>query len=245
MRWRIDVEYDGSPFVGWQVQPNGPSVQAALQDAIAQLFGQRVRVEGSGRTDAGVHAEQQVAAFTVEVERSEKAVRDGLNAFLPAEVAVVRAMRVPDDFDPRRDVRTKCYRYDWLDRRARSPLLGGRVWHVRDRLDSDAMHEAAQALVGTHDFTSVRAAGCQAAHPTRTVLYAEVTRSGDVVSFRVHGHGFLRHMVRICAGTLLEVGRGASTDRMVEAIEARDRNAAGRTAPARGLTLEWVRYASD
>jgi tRNA pseudouridine38-40 synthase len=242
VRWRIDVEYDGSAFVGWQIQPNGPSVQAALQEAVAKLFGEQVRVEGSGRTDAGVHAEQQVAAFTVAVERPEKAVRDGLNAFLPPDIAVVAARRVADTFDPRRDVRTKCYRYDWLDRKARSPLRRGRVWHVRDRLDAPAMDRAAKALVGTHDFTSFRAAGCQAAHATRTVVHAEVTRTGDVVSLRMHGHGFLRHMVRICAGTLLEVGRGAPESFVREALEAHDRSAAGRTAPASGLTLEWVRY---
>ncbi|MCB9675415.1 MAG: tRNA pseudouridine(38-40) synthase TruA [Alphaproteobacteria bacterium] len=242
-RWRIDLEYDGRGFVGWQVQPGARSIQGVLEDAVERLFGERVRVSGSGRTDAGVHAEQQVASFAVEKERSEKAVRDGLNAFLPPDVAVVAARRVPDDFDPRRAVKVKCYRYTWLDRPARSPLWEGFAWHLRDPLDVEAMDRAIQAVVGTHDFTSFRAVGCQAAHPVRTIEGASVTREGPVVRLRIRGNGFLRHMVRILAGTLTEVGQGrADADRMARALEGMDRSAAGRTAPPEGLALEWVDY---
>jgi len=243
MRWRIDLEYDGAGFVGWQVQPNGPSIQGALEDAVERLFGERVRVSGSGRTDAGVHAEQQVASFVVETIRSEKAVRDGLNFFLPRQIAVIGAVRVREDFDPRRSVKTKCYRYTWMDRPTRSPLHGSRVWHVRGRLDEAAMHQAVQAVVGTRDFTSLRAAGCQALHATRTISAAEVQRVDDQVMLKIRGHGFLRHMVRILAGTLLDVGQGRIPAEQLEPIlEARDRFQAGMTAPAQGLTLESVEY---
>lgn len=242
-RWRIDLEYDGRPFVGWQIQPNGPSVQAALEQAVLAVFGEEVRVGASGRTDAGVHAEHQVASFVATAQRSEKAVRDGLNAHLPPQIAVLSAARVDDAFDPRRDVKRKCYRYTWLDRPARSPLRGHRVWHVRHRLDVDAMARASAHLVGTHDFTAFRAAGCQAAHATRTIEATSVERQGGEVCFRVVGNGFLRHMVRIVAGSLWEVGRGAwEPDRLRDLLAPLPREEAGRTAPAQGLTLESVTY---
>jgi tRNA pseudouridine38-40 synthase len=242
-RWRLDLEYDGTAFAGWQIQPDAPSIQGALEDAVARLFGTTARVCASGRTDAGVHAEHQVASFVHDVERSEKAVRDGLNAFLPPSIAVLEASRVDDGFDPRRQVKTKTYRYQWLARPARSPLREGRVWHVRSPIDVDAMHASVQHLAGTWDFTSFRAQGCQADHAVRTIPRWSVGREGPLVCLRVDGHGFLRHMIRIVAGTVLEVGQGKrAPEEMVAVREARDRRAAGRTAPAAGLTLERVRY---
>lgn len=243
MRWRIDIEYDGTEFAGWQIQPAAPSIQEALEKAVERLFGVHSRVCASGRTDAGVHAEHQVASFVSSVERSEKSVRDGLNAFLPPAIAILSAQRVPDSFDPRRQVKRKVYRYQWLDRRARSPLMARRVWHVRSPLDVEAMNAAVRHLNGTHDFTSFRAQGCQADHAIRTVEDWKVERCGQLVCLRVQGHGFLRHMIRIVAGTVLEVGRGKHPPTwMADVLEARHRSSAGRTAPPGGLTLESVSY---
>ncbi len=243
-RWCITVEYDGSGFVGWQRQPTGRSVQATLEDALHKLLGERPHVAGSGRTDAGVHAEGQVAAFTTGVTRSARSIRDGLNAHLPQDVACVAAVAVDDGFDPRRDQKRKTYRYTWMDRPSRSPLRGGRVWHLgKARLDDARMHAAVQALVGTHRFDSFRAAGCAAKHTLRTLEGAAVRRRGDLVSLDLVGTGFLRHMVRIVAGTLTDVGTGREgVDHLAHVLAARDRAAAGRTAPPQGLTLVSVVY---
>ncbi|MCA9567530.1 MAG: tRNA pseudouridine(38-40) synthase TruA [Myxococcales bacterium] len=245
-RWRLDLEYDGAPFAGWQIQPGAPTIQQALEDAVLGLFGEHARVCASGRTDAGVHAEHQVATFVSAVERSERAVRDGLNAGLPAAIVVTRATRVPPEFDPRRQVKTKTYRYQWLDREVRSPFLAGRAWHQRRRLDVAAMHAAVQALDGTHDFEAFRAQGCQADHAVRTIGPLRVEREGDLVCLRVQGHGFLRHMIRIVAGTITEVGQGRREPGWVaEVLASRDRTRAGRTAPPHGLTLEAVSYPDE
>lgn len=242
-RWRIDVEYDGAGFVGWQLQPNGPSIQGALEHAIAVVFGEQVRVGASGRTDAGVHAEQQVASFAAEAVRSPRSVRDGLNAHLPPGIAVIEASVVSEAFDPRRDAKRKSYRYTWLARPARSALVPGRVWHVRAELDAERMHAAAQHLIGTHDFSAFRAAYCTANTTVRTIQDARVEQEGALIHFRIEGNGFLTHMVRILAGSLWEVGRGnRSPAWLAEVLAARERAGAGRTAPPEGLTLEWVRY---
>jgi len=238
-RIRLVVEYRGTDFVGWQVQPNGRSVQGALQDALAVIVGHPVHVRGSGRTDAGVHAWGQVAAFDTVSPVALHRIRDGLNGLLARDVACVAAEEVGRDFDPRRDQKRKTYRYTWMDRRARSPLRDDRVWHHnRGRLDAEAMHEAVQALVGTHAFDSFRAVGCAARHTTRTLRSARVWRDGDLVHLELVGTGFLRHMVRIVAGTLREVGAGqAPVTHLAEVLAAGERQAAGQTAPAQGLLL--------
>jgi tRNA pseudouridine38-40 synthase len=242
-RWRLVMEYDGADFLGWQVQPGGRTVQGVLEEALEQLFLEPVRAYPSGRTDAGVHAIEQVVAFDARVERSPREVRDALNALLPDDVAVVRAERAEPDFDPRRWVEAKQYRYTWVDRPSRSPLRRDRAWHVRGPLDVEAMDAATHLLVGRHDFTSFRAAGCTAAHPVRLVKDMAVVRRDDEVHLDVVGHGFLRHMVRIIAGTLLEVGRGRRPPGWVgEVLAACDRSGAGRTAPPQGLTLLSVSY---
>lgn len=242
-RWRVVLEYDGGGFVGWQLQPAGRTVQGVVEQALAGLFGEAIRVHPSGRTDAGVHALGQVAHFDAHVARTAREVRDALNATLPDDVAVVEAAPAPDGFDARRWVESKRYRYAWLDRPARSPLRRDRAWHVRGPLDVAAMDEAARALLGRHDFTSFRAQGCSAKHPVRLVKGIAVTRRGDEVHLDVDGHGFLRHMVRIVAGTLVVVGQGKKPPGWVaEVLAARSREAAGRTAPAHGLTLVAVAY---
>ena len=244
MRWRLDLEYDGAPFAGWQLQPNAPTVQGALEVALERMFGHPVRLaSAAGRTDTGVHAALQVCVFDSEVARPPHGVRDGLNALLPPEIACLDARPVPDGWDPRHAPHTKTYRYTWVARPARSPLRRERAWHVRAPLDVAAMDAAAAQLVGAHDFSSFRAQGCTAAHPLRTVVAARVAPAGDEVRLTIRGTGFLRHMVRILAGTLLEVGRGARPPSWVgDVLAARDRAAAGRTAPPHGLLLEDIAY---
>lgn len=243
VRWRIDLEYDGGGFVGWQLQPSGRSVQGVVEEALERLLGHPARLRAAGRTDAGVHAEQQVAVFDAAVRRDERAILGGLNGFLPEDVAVVAACVVPDDFDPRRAPHTKRYRYRWLDRPARSPLRRGRAWHHRHRLDDEAMDRAARQLEGQHDFSAFRAVGCSAAHPVRSVEGCRVERHGDEVHLVADGTGFLRHMIRIVAGSLTEVGLGRRPPEwLADVLEGRDRERAGRTAPAHGLTLERITY---
>lgn len=243
MRWRLDLEYDGTDFVGWQRQANGRSVQGEVERALGVLLGHVPTLSASGRTDAGVHAELQVASFVTDVARRDREVMRGLNRLLADDVACLRALMVEDRFDPRQQVVAKTYRYAWLDREARSPLLARRAWHLRRRLDVEAMNVAVTALVGQHDFATFRATGCAAQSTIRTISSARVHRVGDVVSLRVNGHGFLRHMVRIIAGCVAEVGQGRwAPTRVAETLDARDRRVAARTAPALGLTLESVTY---
>ena len=242
MRWRLVLEYDGSRFEGWQKQHDRRTISAAIETALSRIVGD-VAVEGSGRTDAGVHALGQVAAFTASVARSPKEIRDGLNFHLPPDISCVSAERVEDAFDPRRWAHQKQYRYRYLDRPSRSPLRDAQVWWLRGRLDVDAMARAGASLVGRHDFTTFRAAGCGARHAVRQIDAATVVRVGDEVELRVTGNGFLRHMVRIIAGTLADVGLGRrSAESVVDALVARDRSRAGKTAPASGLCLMWVAY---
>jgi tRNA pseudouridine38-40 synthase len=239
----MHLEYDGSGFAGWQLQGETPTVQLAMERALLQLLGEPTRIFAAGRTDTGVHAEMQVACFDTEVQRTARAVRDGLNAHLPPTVACVSAELVGEGFDPRHSPHTKTYRYTWLCRPSRSPLRAGRVWHVREPLDVAAMQLAVQSVVGTHDFSTFRAEGCTARHPIRTLESASVTQSGEEVHLRVLGTGFLRHSVRIMAGSLQEVGRGRRPASWIaEILAQKDRKAAGRTAPAEGLVLERIEY---
>lgn len=242
-RWRVLLEYDGSDWAGWQRQESAPTIQGAVEAALQRLLGHPARVTVAGRTDAGVHAAGQVACFMTQVQRSPQAMRDGLSAQLPASVACLRADPVPDVFDPRRAPHRKTYLYTWLVRSTRSPLRAGRVWHLRRPLDVAAMDQAARILVGTHDFSSFRASGCSARTTVRTIWRCWVEAHDDEVRLRMVGTGFLRHMVRIVAGTVLEVGRGRrEPDWVADVLAAGDRRRAGRTAPPRGLLLERIDY---
>lgn len=243
MRFRLVLEYDGADFAGWQLQPGVRTVQGVLEEGLEVLFREPVRAHPSGRTDAGVHALRQVAHFDAALARTPEEVLKALNGLLPPDVAVVEAAEVPPEFDARRWAHAKTYRYTWLDRPARSPLRRRHVWHVRGPLDVRAMNSAARSLVGRHDFSSFRASGCTAEHPVRHLAAATVRRHGDEVHLEVRGTGFLRHMVRILAGTLLEVGVGKRpASWVVGVLRAQDRTAAGRTAPAYGLTLVDIEY---
>jgi tRNA pseudouridine38-40 synthase len=243
-RYRITLEYDGTPFVGWQVQDNGLSVQGLLIAAIAGFTGENVSVQGAGRTDAGVHALGQVAHFDLSSERDPDTVCDALNAHLrPHPIAVIAAERVPDSFDARFSATRRHYRYRIINRRADLTLDRNRAWRYPRPLDAAAMHAAAQCLVGRHDFTTFRAATCQAKSPVKTLDRLEVERSGEEVLVMVAARSFLQHQVRSMVGSLVLVGEGKwRIGDLVRARDARDRSACGPVAPAEGLYLVRVDY---
>ena len=243
-RLKLELEYDGGAFVGWQVQPNGVSVQSVVERALQTLLGAPTPVECAGRTDSGVHAERQVIAFDTERTLPMKAYVQGLGSLLPDEVCVVSAAEVSEDFDPRRWARGKRYRYRILNRAVRSPLHRRTHWEVFVPLDAAAMREAAQHLLGRHDFSAFRAADCQARHPVRTITALSIEPRGrEELEITVEGTAFLKHMVRNLVGTLVEVGRGKRSPSWVaQVLASRDRSLAGRTAPAQGLTLVEVFY---
>jgi tRNA pseudouridine38-40 synthase len=238
-RWRITLEYDGSGFVGWQRQDNGLSVQQVLEDAVAGFAQQRATLFAAGRTDSGVHALGQVAHFDLEKDTDAATVRDALNYHCkPHAVAVLEAEAVDGDFHARFSATSRHYLYRILNRRAPPVLDAGRVWHVPVPLDAGAMHEAAQMLVGKHDFSSFRAAECQADSPVKTLDVLDVSRAAEEIHITATARSFLHNQIRIIAGTLKQVGEGKWSARDVRrALEARDRAAAGPTAPPEGLYL--------
>ena len=242
--FRLVLEYDGAAFAGWQVQPQLATVQGALEAAIAKVAGCRVRVVGAGRTDAGVHAEGQVASACIDTPLGAERLRLALNGVLPPGVAVVDAAEAPASFHARRDARAKRYRYAIWNGPTRSPLRAARAWCLQRPLDLAAMRTAAAAFVGTHDFASFQTAGSDVLTTERTLERLEITgAAGAAITLAFEGSGFLRHMVRNLTGTLVEVGSGRrAASEMAALLAARDRRVAGRTAPAHGLTLEWVRY---
>jgi len=244
MRYRLTLEYDGAPFVGWQRQDNGASVQAALEEAIFKFSAERVTVTGAGRTDAGVHALGQVAHFDLEKEFAPDKVRDALNHFLRPEPVVVLDVALPDpEFHARFSATRRHYLYRILCRRAPPALERNRVWHVVRELDAATMHEAAQALVGNHDFTTFRAAECQAKSPVKTLDRLDVARAGEEIHINASARSFLHHQVRSMVGSLKLVGEGKWWARDLRAaLDARDRSACGPVAPPDGLYLVRVDY---
>jgi tRNA pseudouridine38-40 synthase len=246
--WALLVEYDGAPFVGWQRQQNGVSVQQVVEAAAAQLsHGAPVSTVVAGRTDAGVHAEAQVVQLDLPTLLAPNRLREALNYHLkPHPVAVLRAALAPPEWSARFSAIGRSYRYCILNRRARPALLAGRVWHVLPPLDAAAMHAAAQTLLGRHDFTSFRAVACQAKSPLRTLDRLDVRRQTDMIEIVAEARSFLHHQVRNMVGTLKLVGSGQwPPERVAAALAARDRSAAGPTAPAEGLYLTGVRYETD
>ena len=246
--WALLLEYNGGPFVGWQRQDAGTSVQEVLEAAAAHLNrGAPVAATVAGRTDSGVHAAGQVVSLALPSGFSARQVRDALNFHMkPHPVAVVLAAPAPEGWNPRFSAVHRAYRYRILNRRARPALLAGQVWHVAAALDADAMHAAAQLLLGKHDFTSFRAAACQAKSPIRTLDRLDVTREGDLITAVVEARSFLHHQVRNLMGTLRMVGDGRwPVERMTAVLAAKDRSAAGPTASADGLCLMRVSYPAD
>ena len=245
-RYRLDVEYDGTPYAGWQRQAGQHSVQAALEQAITAFCGEEVSLRGAGRTDAGVHATAQVAHADLVRDWPDDTVRDAVNAHLRMAgetVSVVAATRVAATFDARFSATGRHYLYRILNRRGPPALERNRAWWVPVPLDAAAMHEAAQRLVGRHDFTTFRSIHCQAKSPLRTLDRFDVIRSGDIIELRAAARSFLHNQVRSMVGTLKRVGEGAWTPADVEAaLGKRDRAACGAVAPAEGLYLTGVDY---
>ena len=240
---RLIVEYDGSSLCGWQRQSNGPTVQGHLEDALATLVRHDVAVIGASRTDAGVHARGQVASFRTERSIPLHGIRRGLNSLLPDAIAVTAADEVGDDFHPRFSATGKHYRYTILARPDRSPRWHNRAWHRSDPIDPAAMRQSAIDLLGEHDFSAFRAAGCTANTTVRRLDAIDVTAEGARLVVDVHGNAFLRNMVRILVGTLVEIGTGSRDKSQIpEIIRSRARVRAGITAPPQGLELIEVRY---
>lgn len=243
-RWKLVVEYDGRPFVGWQRQENGPSIQQALEEAVHRFSGETAVVHGAGRTDAGVHAFGQVAHVDIAKETTAGTVRDAVNHYLrPRPIAVLSVEPAAEGFHARLSARQRGYLYRILNRRAPAALDQGRVWHMHKPLDAEAMNEAAQVLVGHHDFTTFRASLCQAKSPLKTLDRLEVTREGDELRIVARARSFLHHQVRNMVGTLALVGTGKWTaDDVRRALDARDRAAGGPTCPPDGLYFTDVVY---
>jgi tRNA pseudouridine38-40 synthase len=243
-RYKLVIEYDGTPFVGWQFQAVGRSVQQALEEAIQRFCGESVRIQGAGRTDTGVHATHQVAHVDLGREWPADTVRDAINAHLrPAPVAILAASRVADDFNARTSAVRRHYLYRIVSRRAPLALDANRAWLVKWRLDAGAMQEAAQLLVGRHDFSTFRAAECQAASPVKTLDRLDVEGIGDEIRIFATARSFLHHQVRSMVGSLQLVASGKwSAGDLRAALESRDRSRCGPMAPPTGLYLIGVDY---
>ncbi|ETR78258.1 tRNA pseudouridine synthase A [Afipia sp. P52-10] len=243
-RFKLTIEYDGAPFRGWQVQENDLTVQGVLEQAAKALCGEAVRVHGAGRTDAGVHAKGQVAHIDLAKPFRTDQVRDAMNAHLrPHPVAVLSAELVPETFEARFSAIRRHYLYRIVNRRADLTLALGQAWRVPKPLDTDAMHAAAQQLLGRHDFTTFRAAECQAKSPEKTLDQLDVVRHGDVVSVITSARSFLHNQVRSMVGSLVWVGEGRwSKADLKRALDAKDRTACGPVAPPDGLYLMRVDY---
>jgi tRNA pseudouridine38-40 synthase len=243
-RYKLTIEYDGTPFAGWQSQADQPSVQCVLSAAVEALSGEKANVQGAGRTDAGVHARGQVAHVDFAKEWDPDTVRDALNAHLrPHPVAVLAAERTADDFNARTSATKRHYLYRIINRRADLTVDAGHAWRVPRPLDVAAMHAAAQRLIGKHDFTTFRSTECQAKSPLKTLDRLDVERDGDTIDVRASARSFLHSQVRSMVGSLAAVGEGKwSADDLAKALAARDRAACGQVAPPDGLYLMKVDY---
>ncbi len=243
---RLTIEYDGTDYVGWQRQPNGPTVQEKVEAALGAVVGRKVDVISSGRTDAGVHARGMVAHFETDLDLPLTAFREGVNTHLPDDIAVVAAEEAPAGFHARYDALAKRYRYTILLGAIRSPIRKRYSWHVRRSLDVGAMRQAAAGFVGRHDFAAFRSAGCDAGTTVREIFSLGISRHGRLLHFDIVGDGFLRNMVRVIVGTLVEVGSGKRPPEAVtELLAGGCRDLSGVTAPPQGLCLMQVWYEGE
>lgn len=244
-RVKLAVAYDGTAYSGWQVQPNGTTIQAVMEGAFSRILQEPVRLRAAGRTDAGVHAREQVVDFADAGVRDLETIVHGGNALLPPDIRVLSASVVPETFDARRHTTEKTYRYFLYLSPVASPFLSRYAWHIEAALDLDAIRQGLSHLLGEHDFTSFRGQGCNARSPVRTIFRAEVAKHEvpGLFSIDVAGAGFLRHMVRNIVGTVVNAGKGRHpADHVGEILRARDRSAAGVNAPPHGLFLWRVSY---
>lgn len=240
---KITLAYDGTRFVGWQRQAGGASIQGLLEEALTRLEGAPIAVHGAGRTDAGVHAEGQVASARIGFRHECATVLRALNAMLPPDIRVGAVEDAAEGFHARFSARRKAYRYRIANVPVANPFARGYAWHIPEPLDAAAMQEAAAALIGRHDFAAFQSSGSTVATTVRTIDRSDVLRLGPELHYQVAGDGFLRHMVRAIVGTLVEVGRGARRPADVAALlDGGTRAGAGPTAPAHGLTLVAVEY---
>ncbi len=245
-RYKLTVEYDGTPYAGWQRQENGHTVQAAIEQAIFKFCGETISLGAAGRTDSGVHASAQVAHVDLTKNWSSSKIREALNAhlvFAGETVSIINVELVSSRFDARFSATGRHYLYRIVNRRPPAPLEAYRAWWVKKPLDAQAMHIAAQRLIGTHDFTTFRATQCQSKSPVKTLDFLSVQRFGEIVEIRASARSFLHNQIRSFAGTLQEVGCGRwDADDVTAALEARDRQACGPVAPPHGLYLIGVDY---
>ncbi len=243
MQVKLTVEYDGSNYSGWQLQSGQDSVQARIESALGKLFSEPVRIRGAGRTDAGVHALGQVAAFTLPRAFDSSELSRALNALLAADIVVLDAQEAPDSFDPRRDARSRVYEYHILNQPRRSAFAYRYSWLLRDSLDLARMNEAGRRFIGEHDFAAFRTLGTRVKTTVRRVHSSAWTRDGARLVYRVEAGSFLRHMVRTMVATMVEIGRGKSEPAFVsELLQSGDRAMAPATAPPAGLFLVEIRY---
>lgn len=240
---KLIIEYDGTAYCGWQVQPNGITIQEVMEGALARMLGEPAKLRSSGRTDAGVHARGMVACFNTDKGLPLRAFREGLNAMLPNDIAVREVCEVPLPFNPRADAQAKHYRYTILLDNLRSPLARHTVWRLPGRLDLAAMQEACDLFIGEHNFAAFRASNCGAKTTVRKINSLELVQDGSIIHLDVNGSGFLKNMVRIIAGTLIEVGQGRRAPQDVtRLLREGDRQVSGMTAPPHGLCLMEVYF---
>jgi tRNA pseudouridine38-40 synthase len=243
MNVKLTIEYDGTAYCGWQAQPNGHAIQEVIEQGLEKILGANIRLNASGRTDAGVHALGQVAHFIHDGEIDLWRLQRGLNAVTPDDIVIRKVEIAPDSFDARRDARVRWYQYRIWNDRWPPAILRRFSWHVHDPLDLAAMQQAIHHLEGEHDFASFQAAGCDAAHSVRRIYRNALVKEGELLLYDVEANAFLRHMVRNIVGTLVEVGRCERTPAsLAELLNAKDRTQAGPTAPPQGLFLMEVRY---
>ena len=243
---KLIIQYDGTNYCGWQEQTNVRSIQETVELALAKIIGQRVRVQSSGRTDAGVHAVAMPAVFRTESTIPVKAFVDGVNSHLPEDIAIQSACEVADGFRAIGDALAKTYRYTIFNNPVRSPLHHRPSWHLRGDIDLAAMRQAALLFIGTHDFAAFRGQNCTAVTSIRRIDTIQINRDGPLITIDVTGGGFLKHMVRIMAGTLAEIGRGRfAPDHVTVLLKTPERRLAGVTAPPQGLCLLSVLYPAE
>ena len=239
---KITIQYNGKNYCGWQKQNNSPGIQGTIEKAIFDITREEVKITGSGRTDAGVHALGQVANFKINSQIPVDRIPNALNAKLPKDISIVKAEELDEDFHSRYSAKKKTYRYQIYNSLYRSPIYADISYPVKYDLDIDKMKKEAKSLIGTYDFKGFMSSGSSVIDTVRTIYNIEVSKSEDLIIIEIEGNGFLYNMVRIIAGTLVDIGRGRITEKMSTIIESKSRSMAGHTAPAHGLFLKKVDY---